>query len=220
MSHPLAPALLIASAHALTDSVGISAVTGTSALLVRRYLADVGYHGTDDGPEDGGWSAAFVHHAGYWSHYEYRFRASVWPLPATASCAELARFAEALEQTQGSFRTVLIHHPPLSPARRFFRRLIDAADLRRVLTAKGAELLLHGHDHRQALVWLHGAGNMKIPAIGVPSVSAYAKHGGEDPAGYNIFRIEGSAGSWRCETVCYQRGEDGAMRECSRFRIY
>jgi 3',5'-cyclic AMP phosphodiesterase CpdA len=133
---------------------------------------------------------------------------------------QLARFAEALEQTQGSFRTVLIHHPPLSPARRFFRRLIDAADLRRVLTAKGAELLLHGHDHRRALVWLHGAGNMKIPAIGVPSVSAYAKHGGEDSAGYNIFRIEGSAGSWRCETVSYQRSEDGAMRECARFRIY
>jgi 3',5'-cyclic AMP phosphodiesterase CpdA len=133
---------------------------------------------------------------------------------------QLARLAEVLEQTQGSFRTVLIHHPPLSPARRFFRRLIDAADLRRALTAKGAELLLHGHDHRRALVWLPGAENKKIPAIGVPSASAHAKHGGEDPAGYNMFRIEGSSGNWRCETISYQRGEDGAMRECARFRIY
>jgi len=133
---------------------------------------------------------------------------------------QLARFAEALEQTQGSFRTVLIHHPPVSPARRFFRRLIDAADLRGVLAAKGAELLLHGHDHRRALVWLEGAGNKKIPAIGVPSASAQAKHGGEDPAGYNLFRIEGASGNWRCETVSYQRGEDGAIRECGRFRIY
>jgi 3',5'-cyclic AMP phosphodiesterase CpdA len=133
---------------------------------------------------------------------------------------QLARLAEALEQAHGSFRTVLIHHPPLSLARRFFRRLIDAADLRRVLAAKGAELLLHGHDHRRALVWLDGAGNKKIPAIGVPSASAHAKHGGEDPAGYNIFRIEGSPGSWHCETVSYQRGDDGAIRECGRFRIY
>jgi 3',5'-cyclic AMP phosphodiesterase CpdA len=133
---------------------------------------------------------------------------------------QLARLAEALEQTQGSFRTVLIHHPPLGSARRFFRRLVDAADLRRVLAVKGAELLLHGHDHCRALVWLHGAGNKKIPAIGVPSASAHAKHAGEDPAGYNIFRIEGSASSWRCETVSYQRGEDGAIRECARFRIY
>jgi 3',5'-cyclic AMP phosphodiesterase CpdA len=133
---------------------------------------------------------------------------------------QLARLAEALEQTYGSFRIVLIHHPPVSPARRFFRRLIDAADLRRVLAEKGAELLLHGHDHRRSLVWLGGAGNKKIPAFGVPSASAHAKHGGEDPAGYNIFRIEGASGDWRCETVSYQRAEHGAIRESGRFRIY
>jgi len=133
---------------------------------------------------------------------------------------QLARLAEALEQTRGSFRVVLIHHPPLSPARRFFRRLVDGADLRRVLAEMGAELLLHGHDHRRSLVWLQGAGNKKIPAVGVPSASAYAKYAHEDPAGYNIFRIEGSSGDWRCETVSYQRGADGVIRECARFRIY
>jgi 3',5'-cyclic AMP phosphodiesterase CpdA len=134
--------------------------------------------------------------------------------------SQLARLAETLEQTRGSFRTVLIHHPPLSPARRFFRRLVDAADLRRVLAAQGAELLLHGHDHRRSLVWLEGSGNKKIPAVGVPSASAQAKHGDEDAAGYNVFRIEGGPGDWRCETVSYQRGDDGVIRECARFRIY
>jgi 3',5'-cyclic AMP phosphodiesterase CpdA len=133
---------------------------------------------------------------------------------------QLARLAAALEETPGSFRVVLIHHPPLSPARRFFRRLIDAADLRRVLAAKGAELLLHGHDHRRSLVWLPGIGNKKIPAVGVPSASAHAKYADEDPAGYNIFRIAGSSDSWYCETVSYQRGGDGAIAECARFRIY
>jgi len=54
----------------------------------------------------------------------------------------------------------------------------------------------------------------------VPSASAQAKHGGEDPAGYNLFCIEGASGNWRCETVSYQRGQDGAIRECGRFRIY
>ena len=144
------------------------------------------------------------------------------PFMATGRLGEtqLARLAEALEQTRESFRTVLIHHPPLSPARRFFRRLIDGADLRRVLTEKGAELLLHGHDHRRSLVWLDGIGNKKIPAVGVPSASAYAKYAKEDLAGYNIFLIEGSSGNWRCETVSYQRGEDAAIRECARFRLY
>jgi 3',5'-cyclic AMP phosphodiesterase CpdA len=147
---------------------------------------------------------------------------STGPFMATGRLGErqLARFAEALEQTRGSFRTVLIHHPPLSPARRFFRRLIDGADLRRVLAATGAELLLHGHDHRRSLVWLQGTGNRKIPAVGVPSASANAKHANEDPAGYNIFRIERSSDNWRCETVSYQRGVDGTIRECARFRIY
>ena len=147
---------------------------------------------------------------------------STGPFMATGRLGErqLARLAEALEQTRGSFRTVLIHHPPLSPARRFFRRLIDGADLRRVLAATGAELLLHGHDHRRSLVWLQGTGNRKIPAVGVPSASANAKHGNEDPAGYNIFRIERSSDNWRCETVSYQRGVDGTIRECARFRIY
>jgi 3',5'-cyclic AMP phosphodiesterase CpdA len=144
------------------------------------------------------------------------------PFLATGRLGErqLTRLAEVLEETHDSFRIVLIHHPPVSPARRFFRRLIDAADLRRVLAAKGAELLLHGHDHRCALVWLPGAGNKKIPAIGVPSASAHAKHAAEDPAGYNIFRIEGSPGNWRCETVSFQRGAEGAIGECARFRIY
>lgn len=133
---------------------------------------------------------------------------------------QLARLAEMLEQARGSFRIVLIHHPPRSPARRFTRRLTDSADLRRVLAAKGAELLLHGHDHRRSLVWLDGAGNKKIPAIGVPSASAHARHADEDPAGYNVFQLEGVGGNWRCETVSYQRGADGAIAECARFRIY
>ena len=144
------------------------------------------------------------------------------PFMATGRLGErqLTRLAEALEQTRGSFRTVLIHHPPVSPARRFFRRLIDGADLRRVLVEKGAELLLHGHDHRRSLVWLEGNGNKKTPAVGVPSASAYAKYAKEDPAGYNIFRIEGSSGNWRCETVSYERGGDGAISECARYRLY
>jgi 3',5'-cyclic AMP phosphodiesterase CpdA len=133
---------------------------------------------------------------------------------------QLARLTETLEQTRGSFRIVLIHHPPLSPARRFFRRLVDAAELRRVLAAQGAELLLHGHDHRRALIWLQGTGNRKIPAVGVASASVHAKHGDEDTAGYNVFRIEGVAGDWRCETISYERGGDGVIRECARFRIY
>jgi 3',5'-cyclic AMP phosphodiesterase CpdA len=132
---------------------------------------------------------------------------------------QLARLAEALEQTRGSFRTVLIHHPPISPLRRYFRRLKDAAELRDILAAKGAELLLHGHDHRRSLIWLDGPADKKIPAIGVPSASASARHGNEDRAGYNVFQIDRNGSGWRCETISYERPDDGVIRECARYRI-
>jgi 3',5'-cyclic AMP phosphodiesterase CpdA len=143
------------------------------------------------------------------------------PFMATGRLGErqLMHLAEALEHTRGGFRIVLIHHPPASPLRRHLRRLTDAAELRGVLAAKGAELLLHGHDHQRSLIWLDGTGK-KIPALGVPSASAHARHGDEDSAGYNIFQIEAAGGSWRCETLSYERQADGTIDECARYRIY
>ncbi len=89
----------------------------------------------------------------------------------TLGDAQLSRLAALLDQTAGQFRAVLIHHPPQSPSQRYLKRLTDAAALRRVLATKGAELLLHGHDHRRSLIWLDGP-NKPIPAVGVPSASA------------------------------------------------
>jgi 3',5'-cyclic AMP phosphodiesterase CpdA len=137
---------------------------------------------------------------------------------------QLSRFADALEQTQGLFRIVLIHHPPMSPLRRHLRRLVDGPQLRRVLAAKGAELLLHGHDHRRAVVWLDGARG-KIPAVGVPSASARARHGEEDEAGYNIFRIEDATGNgalktWHCEMIARRRDADGNVGDAERRTLF
>ncbi|MGD0024281.1 MAG: metallophosphoesterase [Xanthobacteraceae bacterium] len=145
------------------------------------------------------------------------------PFLATGRLGEeqLSRLADALKQTRGSFRIVLIHHPPVSPRRRYLRRLTDAAEFRRVLAEHGAELVLHGHDHCRAIVWLEGPrGKGKIPAIGVPSASARAPHGGEDAAGYNLFRIDGEAAGWRCEMIARQRSADGIVRDIGRQTLY
>jgi 3',5'-cyclic AMP phosphodiesterase CpdA len=132
---------------------------------------------------------------------------------------QLLRFADLLNATRGLFRIVLIHHPPVSPPTRYMRRLTDSADLRRALAANGAELLLHGHDHRRAVVWLDGPGGTKIPAVGVPSASSDAPHGSEDGAGYNVFRIDGEATAWRCEMSGRQRSADGILREAERLML-
>src|SRR5690242_19020368 len=53
--------------------------------------AIAGEHSTAD---DAG--LRFVHHTGYWSHFDHRHGTSVWPLPTTSSLAELAAFADKL----------------------------------------------------------------------------------------------------------------------------
>jgi len=138
-------------------------------------------------------------------------------LPFEASgklgAAQIARLAELLPRLENMFRVVLIHHPPLGRRPRH-KRLVDAAPLLRVLGEHGAELVLHGHDHVQSLEWLDRAGG-RIPFVGVPSASAAPGSRHDDPAGYNLYRIDGQPGAWRCEMV--MRGlRNGAIVEVER----
>jgi 3',5'-cyclic AMP phosphodiesterase CpdA len=144
------------------------------------------------------------------------------PFMATGWLGEqqLSALAQALDQTRGLFRIVLIHHPPFSPPQRHMRRLIDAADLRRVLAEHSAELLIHGHDHERAVIWLDGAHGTKIPAVGAPSASARAAHGHENAGGYNIYRIDGDAAAWHCEMIARERGADETVREIARQTLF
>ncbi|RTL55416.1 MAG: metallophosphoesterase [Bradyrhizobiaceae bacterium] len=94
-------------------------------------------------------------------------------------------------------RVLMIHHPPyVAPGRRI-ARLRDADRLRDLLKRYGAEMVLHGHDHRHAAVWLDGPLG-KIPVIGVPSSSA-SSGGHHHPAAYNLFSIAHSNRGWRIE---------------------
>lgn len=94
-------------------------------------------------------------------------------------------------------RVLTIHHPPYVAPGRWTARLRDAGNLRDILKRHGVELLLHGHDHRHATMWLDGPGS-KIPAIGVPSASA-APGGHYHPAAYNLFSIARTNDAWRIE---------------------
>jgi hypothetical protein len=80
--HPLSPALLMATANGLT---GFGEDDFERGRMVWRFLRAVNEQ------HDAPWSAAFIYHAGYWSHFNGV--ASSWPLPATGSPDRLARFA-------------------------------------------------------------------------------------------------------------------------------
>jgi 3',5'-cyclic AMP phosphodiesterase CpdA len=120
---------------------------------------------------------------------------------------QIARLGDVLEHCAHCFRVVLIHHPPLSKPSRRFKRLLDGGDFRAMLARHGAELVLHGHDHERALIYLDGP-RQRIPVVGVPSASE-APPGKHDPAGYNLYRIEGEDGAWRCEVVSRGLTGDG-----------
>jgi 3',5'-cyclic AMP phosphodiesterase CpdA len=132
------------------------------------------------------------------------------PLLATGrlGAAQLERLGPLLEccAGEGRFRVVLIHHPPLSTPKRRLKRLVDGAELRAVLARHGAELVVHGHDHEHSLIELPGP--HPIPVMGVPSASA-APPGEHDAAAYNLYRIDGRAGSWRCEAIARGLAPDG-----------
>jgi 3',5'-cyclic AMP phosphodiesterase CpdA len=122
------------------------------------------------------------------------------PLMATGLLGgeQLARFAEILIalSREPVFRVVLIHHPPVPNRGHHMKRLIDGPFFRAMLAEHGAELVLHGHNHEQQLVWLDGP-KRRIPAVGVPSCSAIVSTH-DQPAAYNLYSIGGEPGAWTC----------------------
>ena len=142
------------------------------------------------------------------------------PLAATGRLHgdQLARLAEILAELkrEQAFRAILIHHPPFAGAN-YFRRLSNAGALREVLHQHGAELVLHGHHHEASLHWLPGP-QVRIPVVGVPSASGAPGHH-DDPAGYNLYEIEGAWGAWRC-TMIARGWRDAGLVEVSRQALF
>lgn len=104
--------------------------------------------------------------------------------------SQLARLHHVLEATRatGLGRIILIHHPPLPGQAPRLRALADAAELQHLLAAHGADLILHGHNHRSMEARAHWQGGTAV-ALGVPSFSAGAVHGHEALARYNLIRF-------------------------------
>jgi 3',5'-cyclic AMP phosphodiesterase CpdA len=125
---------------------------------------------------------------------------------------QLARLEEILRRLAdvGLFRLVLVHHPPLRHQADATRGLRDAAQLEAVLERTGAELVIHGHNHRNMLAWLPIASRApgrqgRIAVVGAPSASLGRAHGREALARYNLYRIghapKDGLSPWRIELV-------------------
>jgi 3',5'-cyclic AMP phosphodiesterase CpdA len=138
--------------------------------------------------------------------------------------AQIAAAAALLRQLafEDMFRLVMIHHPPLPGQAKGGRELLDASAFSAMLGSAGAELVVHGHNHRtmQATHKFNrqlGTGAGSVPVIGVASASVAKPHKSDDLARYHLFVIERRDGGWRIEMI--SRGlaaPGGAVVELAR----
>jgi 3',5'-cyclic AMP phosphodiesterase CpdA len=190
----------------------VSMVPGNHDAYVRDAIEHPASHWGDYMRGDGIGTGAPHSHAGPFPYVRRRGPAALIGLSTALPTApflatgklgadQLMRFSDALAHLahEALFRIVLIHHPPAGVGPGRFKRLIDAGRFRRIVAEHGADLVLHGHNHVHSLNWIDGP-HKPVPVIGVPSASA-AVRGDRDPAGYNLYRIEGERGRWRCEVI-------------------
>jgi 3',5'-cyclic AMP phosphodiesterase CpdA len=105
--------------------------------------------------------------------------------------AQLQRLAALLAapELRGRTRVLLLHHPPVLHRPPENRNLRDRAAFAQVLARVGAELVIHGHDHRDERATLAGPGGAGIPVVGAGSAS----YGGRvnRRSRYNVYELDG-----------------------------
>jgi 3',5'-cyclic AMP phosphodiesterase CpdA len=96
---------------------------------------------------------------------------------------------------RGLVRIIMLHHPPQNIPSRIGRGLVDAGGFEALIRSAGAELIVHGHNHRLCLSRMEGPAGL-VPVVGVPSasVSSGAVH---QRAGYHLFEISASGNGFK-----------------------
>jgi 3',5'-cyclic AMP phosphodiesterase CpdA len=108
------------------------------------------------------------------------------------------RMAALLDQegSEGRFRVVLIHHPPIRGATSRSKRLNGQSLFRKVIARHGAELVLHGHTHLNTIHHIPGPDG-PVPVVGVPSGAQAPLAAMRKPAArYNLFDIAKTNQGW------------------------
>ena len=101
-----------------------------------------------------------------------------------------ARALMASPECEGRFRMVVLHHAPHREHVRWHNRLTDLAAFEDLVGEVGAELVIHGHLHRQVRAAIPGPTG-SVPVIGVGSGSWLSPDDATRRAQYNLYRIEG-----------------------------
>jgi 3',5'-cyclic AMP phosphodiesterase CpdA len=135
--------------------------------------------------------------------------------------SQLSRLSELLRANgaAGRTRVVMIHHPPLVGQARPLRALTNAEAVERVLVEAGAELVLHGHNHVDSLVWRDGP-QRPFPVVGIASSSYFGARRLDMRARYNLYRLSLNDGQVKIELTGRGIAEaDGPVVELERQKL-
>jgi 3',5'-cyclic AMP phosphodiesterase CpdA len=148
--------------------------------------------------------------------------------------AQLGRLEHLLTRLaqEGFFRVVLVHHSPIDGTTDRRKRLMDAAELRSVICRAGAELILHGHDHRAGVAMIPGPTgpgrgglgcDSSVPVLSVASATAAPRPGEPDRgAQYYLIEIANGERDWQISLTShrYDAGAQAFLRgPVQRFEI-
>ena len=134
--------------------------------------------------------------------------------------AQLARLEPRLTElgAQGYCRVILLHHPPCPEGLSRRKRLVDADAFLQVVRRCGAELVLHGHDHKFGTASIDSVQG-RVAVFGVPSASALGD-GKRPQSHYHLYGVVRTAAGWRVDVTVrrYDGGEVG-YSESNKYAI-
>lgn len=111
---------------------------------------------------------------------------------------QLDKLDALLADLQGKdlFRVVVLHHPPEDYPTKRRKALRDRSAFRDVLARRGAELVLHGHQHHSHFGHVTGP-HGSIPVLGTPSASMTMNSPKGEASKWNLFDVQRSQSNWR-----------------------
>jgi 3',5'-cyclic AMP phosphodiesterase CpdA len=115
---------------------------------------------------------------------------------------------------EGLVRVVMIHHPPVVNGASVGRGLRDADAFEKAIRSEGAELVIHGHNHRHSVHALGGP-NGPVPVVGVASASA-VPGSPRHMAAWHLYEIEGKAGAAKISMTVRGLLATGAIGDVTR----
>lgn len=124
----------------------------------------------------------------------------------------------AATKLDGLVRVVMIHHPPQPGGAKPHHELTDADAMVEILREHGAELVIHGHNHRPSITRFESAHGV-VPIVCVPSASMGRVHSSEALARAHFFEIRNHTANARPCITLIGRGlaePHGAITELQR----